>query len=68
MTKANISVKTIKGKIMLNQQLLEELRQTTVRKTHKVHSSFKNNIWGEDEANMKLISKYNKKLTFIMCY
>ena len=53
---------------MLNQQLLEELRQTTVRKTHKVHSSFKNNIWGEDEANMKLISKYNKKLTFIMCY
>ena len=68
MIKASISVNAIKTKIMLNQQLVAELHQSIIRKTHKVHSSFKNNIWGEDEANMQFINKYNKKLIFIMCY
>ena len=29
-------------------------------KTRKVYSSFKDNIWGVDLADMQLISKYNK--------
>ena len=68
MIKANVSVNTIKAKIVLNQQLVEELRQTIIRKTHKVQPFLKNNIWGEDQANMQLINKYNKKMFFIMCY
>ena len=35
----------------------------------EVHSSFLDNIWGADLANIQLISKFNKKNSFfIMCY
>ena len=51
------------------QQLAEELHKLIVKKfeKRKVHSSFIDNIWGADLANMQLISKLNKGILFIMC-
>ena len=34
-------------------------------KKQKVHSSFIDNIWGADLANIELISKYNKGFQFL---
>ena len=33
----------------------------------KVHSSFEDNIWGVDLADMQLISKYNKGIRYLLC-
>ena len=45
-----------------SEQLAEELHKPIIRKfkKRKVCSSFKDNIWGADLADMQLISKYNK--------
>ena len=45
-----------------NEQLAEELHKAIIRKfkKRKVHSTFKDNIWGSDLAHMQIISKYNK--------
>ena len=32
-----------------------------------MYSSFKDNIWGADLADMQLISKYNKGIRFLLC-
>ena len=32
----------------------------------KVYSSFKDNIWGFDLADMELISKYNKGIRYLL--
>ena len=32
-----------------------------------MYSSFKDNVWGADLANMQLISKFNKELRFLSC-
>ena len=44
---------------MSNQELDEELHKPIIRKFErkKIHSSFKDNIWGTDLADMQLISK-----------
>ena len=49
---------------MSNKELAEELHKPIIRKfkKRKVHSTFINNTWGADLADMKLISK------FIMCF
>ena len=36
-------------------------------KKRKVYSSFKDNIWGVDLADMQLISKYNKGIRYLLC-
>ena len=36
-------------------------------KKRKVYSSFKDNIWGIDLADMRLISKYNKGIRYLLC-
>ena len=36
-------------------------------KKRKVYSSFKDNIWGSDLADMQLISKYNKGIRYLLC-
>ena len=36
-------------------------------KKRKVFSSFKDNIWGVDLADMQLISKYNKGIRYLSC-
>ena len=45
-----------------NQQLADELHKSVIRKSEKrkVCSSFKDNLWSTDLADMQLISKYNK--------
>ena len=32
-----------------------------------MYSSFRDNIWGVDLANMQLLSKYNKGYRFLLC-
>ena len=32
-----------------------------------MYSSFKDNIWGVDSAEMQLISKYNKGIKYLLC-
>ena len=51
-----------KNEIMSNQELVEKLRKPIIRKfeKRKVYSSFKDNIWNADLADMPLISKCNK--------
>ena len=33
----------------------------------KVYSSFKDNIWGVDLGNIQLISRYNKRIRYLLC-
>ena len=49
----------IKNKIKQNHQVANELHKPIIRKFKKtkVYSSFKDNIWGVDVAEMQLISK-----------
>ena len=51
----------VKSQNMSNQQLAEELQKTRIRKFEKckVYSSFKDNIWAANLADMHLISKFN---------
>ena len=50
------------------QQLAEELHKPIIRKLKKkVYSSFKDNIWAADLADMQLISKFNKGFLFLLC-
>ena len=53
-----------------NEQLAEELHKPIIRKfkKRKVYSTFKDNIWGADLADIQLISKFNKGLRFLICY
>ena len=52
-----------------NEQLANELHKPIIRKFEKrrVHSTFKDNIWGVDLADMQLLSKYNKGIRFLLC-
>ena len=52
-----------------NEQLAEELHKPIIRKfkERKVYSTFKDNIWGTDLADMQLLSKYNKGIRFLLC-
>ena len=52
-----------------NEQLSNELHKPIIRKfeKRKVYSTFKDNIWGVDVADMQLLSKYNKGIRFLLC-
>ena len=52
-----------------NEQLAEELHKNIIRKFKKikVYSTFKDNIWGADLADMQLLKKYNKGIRFSLC-
>ena len=58
----------ITNEIKENQQLANEHRKPLIRKFKKirVYSSFKDNIWGVDLADMQLISKYNKGIRYLL--
>ena len=49
--------------------MAEELHKPIVKKflKRRVYSSFKDNIWGDDLADMQLISKFNKGTRFLLC-
>ena len=51
-----------------NIQLADELHKPIIRKVkkRKVYSSFKDNIWGADSADMQLFSKFNERLRFLL--
>ena len=52
-----------------NQQLANEFHKPIIRKfkKRKVYSSFKNNIWSVDLADMQLISKHKKGTRYLLC-
>ena len=52
-----------------NAQLANELHKPIIKKfrKRKVYSSFRDNIWGVDLADMQLLSKYNKGFRFLLC-
>ena len=58
-----------KENLHVNPQLAEELHKPIIKnfKRRKVGSSFKDNIWGVDLAEMQLISKYNKRIKYLLC-
>ena len=55
-------------KSMPNQQLANELRKPIIKKNRKrrVYSSFKDNIWGVDLADIQLISQCNKRIRHLL--
>ena len=57
----------VKSKIMLNQQLSEELHKPIIMKLEKRNPSFKYNISGAGLADLQLISIYNKRFRFLLC-
>ena len=59
----------VKNEIKENQQLANVLHEPIIRKfeKRKVYSSFKDNIWGVDLADIQLISKYNKGIRYLLC-
>ena len=52
-----------------NYQLVNELHRQIIRKfkKRKVYSSFRDNIWGADLADMQSLSKYNKGIKYLLC-
>ena len=65
-TGSNTSGDVFKNENMLHQKLSKELHKPNVRtfEKRKVYSSFKDNIWVADIADMQLISKFNKGIRF----
>ena len=59
----------IENEIKQIQQVANELHKPFIRKfkKRKVYSSFKDNIWGVDLADMQLISKCNKGIRYFLC-
>ena len=57
------------NKIKQNDQLTVELHKPIIKKFKKrtVYSGFKDNTWGADLADMKLINKSNKGFRFLLC-
>ena len=52
----------LKVKFMSYQQLTEELHKSIIEKfeKRKVHSSFRDNFWGDQLVDIQLISNYNQ--------
>ena len=52
-----------------NYQFANELHRQIIRqlKRRKVYSSFRDNIWSVDLADMESLSKYNKGIKYLLC-
>ena len=52
-----------------NYQLANELHKPIIKKfkKRKFYSSFRDNIWGVDLADMQSLSKYNKGIKYLLC-
>ena len=57
------------NEIKQNIQLADELDKPIIRKfkKRKLYSSFRDNIWSTDSADMQLLSKSNKRFRFLLC-
>ena len=55
--------------MLQNERLSKKLQKTIFKKfkRRKVYSSFKDNICCADLADMQLISKFNKRIRFLLC-
>ena len=64
-----LALKVYKNENITNKKLADELHKPMIRKFNKrkVHSSFIDNIWGADLADMQLISKCNQRFRFLLC-
>ena len=53
---------------MSKKELAEKLHKPIIKKfeKRKVQSPFRDNIWGADLADMQLISKFNKGISFLL--
>ena len=53
---------------LATQQLADKLQKPNIRKflKRRVYSSFRDNTWRVDLADMQLISKYNKGIRFLL--
>ena len=60
---------TVGSGVNENIKLANELHKPIIRKFNKrkVYSSFKDNIWGADLADMQLLSKFNKRIKYLLC-
>ena len=68
----NFFIKNSKGSVITNEssyQLAYELHKPFIRKfiKRKGCSSFKENIWVVDLADMQSLSKYNKEIKYLLC-
>ena len=63
------SVVNNEGNLQANSILANELHKPIIKnfKPRKVYSSFKDNIWGVDLADMSLISKFSKVIKYLLC-
>ena len=63
------SKSAIENENMSNKELAEELQKPIIRKfkKRKVDSSFIDNVWSADLADMQLISKFNRGICFLLC-
>ena len=52
-----------------NYQLVNELHEPVIKKfkKRKVYSSFKDNIWGVDLADLQSLSKFNQGIKYLLC-
>ena len=52
-----------------NQQKKQKITQTNYQKNNKseVQLTFRDNIWGANLADMQLIGKFNKGVSFLLC-
>ena len=52
-----------------NIQIADKLHKPIIKnfKKRKVYSSFRDNIWGADLADMQLLNKFNKGFRFLLC-
>ena len=55
---------------MSNRQLAEEVHNLTITnfKKRKVYASFIDNIWSVNLGNMQIISKFNNRIGFLLCF
>ena len=62
-------VSAIKMQNISNKELVEESKKPITIKFNKrkVHSPFKDNIWGVDLADMQQINKFNEGFKFSLC-
>ena len=60
----------VNNKVMQNRKLAEWLHKPVIKKIkkQKVYSSFRGNIWGADLVDLQLISKFNKRIHFLLCF
>ena len=64
------AVGAVKSEIAQNKELAKELHQPIIKtfEKQKVHSSFIDNIWDADLADMQLTNKFNKIFQLLLCY